>query len=262
MPVVPADVQFRLTANAAAAQYRRPPPYLTYHTVAVIDVPALGKHKTVEREVETRTADDYAVLQDLPHGQRQYGQSFPLIPTFDALSYFRIAYNGPPHRDLLSHVTTYAPITFDAPHATQPGVTVVATTLRNYYARYADDSTDAKAHLLMDPLPALTRNNTSDLYIHDLYVDTATNLPLSVTYTGRDDAVFTLDYTTIDSHWLVDHVYYARTFFAPLHIGQTHFSVEATYDRFTFPVEPGDSKLLPTPPPAETPTPQPSSPPR
>jgi hypothetical protein len=260
MPVVAADVQFRLTANAAAAQYRRPPPSLTYHTVAVIDVPALKKHKIVERAVETRTADDYAVLQDLPHGQRQYGQSFPLIPTFDALSYFRIDYNGPPHRDLLSHVTTFAPITFDAPHPTAAGVAVVATTLRNYYARYADDSTDARAHLIMDPLPALTRNNDSDLYIHDLYVDTATNLPTRVTYTGRDDAVFTLDYTTVDSHWLVDHVYYTRTFFAPLHLGQTHFAVDATYDGFTFPAQPADPKLLP--PDAVLPSPSPSPSPR
>ena len=176
--MVAADALFRLAANAAAEQYRQPPPYLAYHTVADIDVPALKKHKTVERAVETRTADDFAVLQDLPRGQRQYGQSFPLIPTFDALSYFRIDYNGAQHRNLLSHVTTYAPITFSAPHATTPGVTVVATTLRNYYAHYAEDSTDTKAHLIMEPLRALTTNNNSDFYLHEVYIDTAINLPL------------------------------------------------------------------------------------
>jgi hypothetical protein len=248
--VVAADVLFRLTANAAAAQYRQPPPYLAYHTVAKIDVPALNRHKVVERAVETRTADDFAVLQDLPRGQRQYGQSFPLIPTFDALSYFRLEYTGAQHRDLLAHVTTFAPITFEAPHPTTPGVTVVATTLRNYYARYADDSTDAKAHLIMDPLKALTRNNNSDFYIHELYVDTATNLPLRVTYTGHDDVEFTVDYTTVQNHWLVSHVFYTRTFFAPLHIGQTRFSVDATFDGFTFPQTPADPRLLPSPTPA------------
>src|SRR5450631_3841687 len=118
--MVAADVLFRLTANAAAEQYRRPPPYLAYHTIAEINVPALKKHKVVERAVETRTADDFAVLQDLPRGQRQYGQSFPLIPTFDALSYFRLEYSGAQHRDLLAHVTIFEPITFAAPHATVP----------------------------------------------------------------------------------------------------------------------------------------------
>jgi hypothetical protein len=246
--VVAADVLFRLTANAAAEQYRRPPPYLAYHTVAEIDVPALKKHKIVERAVETRTSDDFAVLQDLPRGQRQYGQSFPLIPTFDALSYFRIEYSGAQQRNLLAHETTYAPITFTAPHATTPGVAVVATTLRNYYARYADDSTDAKAHLIMDPLKALTQNNSSDFYLHELYIDTATDLPLRVTYTGHDNVEFTIDYTTVETHWLVSHVFYTRTFFAPFHIGQTHFTVNATFDAFTFPQTPADPKLLLAPP--------------
>jgi hypothetical protein len=251
--VIAADVLFRLTANAAAEQFRRPPPYLAYHTVARIDVHALNRHKIVERAVETRTADDFAVLQDLPRGQRQYGQSFPLIPTFDALSYFRIDYSSAAKRDLLAHVTTFAPITFEEPRATSAGVTVVATTLRNYYARYADDSTDTKAHLIMDPLKALTRNNTSDFYIHELYIDTATDLPLSVTYTGHDDIVFTVDYTTVDTHWLVSHVFYTRTFFAPFHIGATKFTVDATFDDFRFPETPSDPQLLATPTPAPPP---------
>ena len=255
--MVAADVLFRLTANAAAEQYRHPPPFLAYHTVADIDVPALKKHKMVERAVETRTADDFAVLQDLPRGQRQYGQSFPLIPTFDALSYFRIDYSGAQHRNLLAHVTTFAPITFSAPHAT-PGVTVVATTLRNYYAHYADDSTPATAHLIMEPLRALTTNNNSDFYLHELTIDTATNLPLSVTYAGHDNVVFTVDYTTVQTHWLVSHVFYTRTFFAPFHIGQTHFTVNATFDNFSFPEIPADPKLLASPTPAPTPTAQPA----
>jgi len=44
----------------------------------------MHQHKVVSRAVESRTKDDYAVLQDLPNGQRQYAHSFPLIPTFDA----------------------------------------------------------------------------------------------------------------------------------------------------------------------------------
>jgi hypothetical protein len=252
--VVAADVLFRLTANAAAAEYRRAPPFLAYRTAAQIDVAALKRHKVVERSVETRTADDFAVLQDLPRGQRQYGHSFPLIPTFDALSFFRIEYSG--GRNLLAHVTTYEPMTFEEPHATAPGVAVVATTLRNYYARYADDSTDERAHLVLEPLKALTQNNASDFYIHDVYIDTATRLPLSVTYTGHDNVIFTIDYTTVESHWLVRHVFYTRTIFAPLHIGEVTFTVNATYDDFTFPQTPDDPKLA-EPPPTATPEPTP-----
>jgi len=253
--VVTADVLFRLTANAAAVQYRQQPPYLAYHTVADIDIPALKKHRAVERAVETRTADDFAVLQDLPRGRRQYGQSFPLSPTFDALSYFRIDYSGARERDSLAHVTTYAPITFAPPQAAAPGVTVVATTLRNYYAHYAEDSTEARAHLIMDPLKALTQNNTSDFYLHDLYIDTATDLPLRVTYTGRDDIEFTLDYAIVQSHWLIRHATYARTFFGPFRIGRTSIKVDVVFDNFTFPQKPADRILLTSPavaPPSES----------
>lgn len=257
MNVVAADVLFRLTANAAAAEFRQPPPYLAYHTVAEVDVRALKRHKVVERAVETRTADDYAVLQDLPRGQRQYGQSFPLIPTFDALSYFRIDYSGAQQRNMLAHITTYAPITFDMTHASTSNATVVSTTLRNYYAHYADDSTETKAHLIMDPLRALTQGNTSDFYIHEVYIDTATNLPTRVTYRGHDEIEFDVDYTTVEHHWLVSHVFYSRTFFAPFHIGRTTFTVNSTFDNFTFPSTPSDPKLLPTPAPEP---PQPTAP--
>jgi hypothetical protein len=245
--VLTADALFRLTANAAAVQYRQRPAFLAYHTVADIDIPALKRHTAVERAVETRTADDFAVLQDLPRGRRQYGQSFPLSPAFDALSYFRIDYSGARERDSLAHVTTYAPITFAPPPAPAPGVAVVATTLRNYYAHYAADSTDSRAHLIMDPLKALTQNNASDFYLHDLYIDTATDLPLRVTYTGRDDITFTLDYARVQDHWLVSHATYARTFFGPFRIGRTSLTVDVVFDKFTFPALPSDRNVLTSP---------------
>lgn len=247
--MVTADALFRLAANAAAAQYAAAPPYLTYHTVTVIDVPSLKRHKVVERAVEVRTKDDFAALQDLPHGQHQYGQSFPLTPIFDALSYFRLAFNGV-KRDLLSHVTMYQPITFGETKAISANANVVATTLRNYYAHYGADSTDTKAHLVMDALPALTNGNNSDFYIHDVYVDTANNLPTRVTYRGKDDTEFTIDYVTVQNHWLVSHAFYAKTEYGPLRIGRVHFTADSTFDAFTFPTTPSDPKLVPAPNPA------------
>jgi hypothetical protein len=242
--VIAADTAFRLAANAAAAQYAAAPPYLQYHTEAKIDVPSLNRHKVIDRAVETRTKDDRAVLQDLPRGQRQYGNSFPLIPTFDALSYFRLEFNGA-QRDALSHVSMIppGPITFTDAHPANPGVAVVATTLRNYYAQYAPDSTDALSHIMMQPLQALTVGNTSDFYLHDVYVDTTTMLPTRVTYVGHDDTEFTVDYAIVQNHWLISHAFYAHTVHGPLRIGSVHFSVDVTFDQFAFPATPDDPQL-------------------
>ena len=238
--MIAADVQFRTTANAAAAAFAQSPPYLAYKTDVVIDVPSMRQHKTISRAVETRTKDDFAVLQDLPQGQRQYAHSFPLIPTFDALSYFRVTFNGN-RRDMLSYVEPGPVITFKDPRETSHA-DVVVTMLRYYHATYAPDSNDQIAHILMDPLQALTRGNNSDFYIHDVYVDTSTNLPTRVIYTGPT-TTFTCDYAVIEGHWLVNHATYVHTFFGPLHFGRVTATAEASNHDFSFPAAPTDSKL-------------------
>ncbi len=167
--MIAADAAFRNAANAAAAAFAQAPPYVAYRTDATVDVPSLRRHKVISRTVETRTRDDYAVLQDLPKGQRQYAHSFPLIPTFDAISYFRLEYNGD-RRDALSYVQMQQPITFTDPRATSHS-DVVVVSLKYYHATYAPDSTDALLHVVMDPLPSLTRGNDSDFYLHDVYID-------------------------------------------------------------------------------------------
>jgi hypothetical protein len=246
--MIAADVQFRAAANAAAAAYAQAPQYLAYRTDVRVDIPSLGQHKVIVRAVETRTADDYAVLQDLPQGQRQYTHSFPLIPTFDALSYFHLTYNGS-RRDALSSVQLERVLTFSDASANSHS-DVVVTYLRYYHADYAPDTNDRIAHILMDPLPSLTTDNRSDFFLHDVYVDTATNLPTRVVYTGPDTD-FACDYTTAGGHWLVQHVTFARTMYGPLKIGRVHFTVDATNSGFTFPATPSDPKLTgpPAPPP-------------
>lgn len=245
------DAAFRAAANAAAQAYDTAPPYLEYHTVAIVDIPALKQYRVIEREVETRTADDYAVLQDLPRGQRQYGHSFPLIPTFDALSYFHIDFSAP-RRNLTSSITLDQPIRFSNPKPSDPNVAVVVTMLKYYYPQDAADSTGAIRHLVMQPLPALTHGNPSTFYIHDVYIDTATNLPTRVVYEGPQ-ITFALDYVVVQNHWLVSHAHYDRSFVAPLHIGSTHFTADATFDRFAFPALPSDPHLAG--PPSSRPSP-------
>jgi hypothetical protein len=250
--VLTADAEFRATANAAFAAWQNPPPYIAYRVEVEIDVPALKRSRHISRAVESRTRDDLAVLQDLPQGQNQLGHAFPLPPTFDAISYFHLDFHlGDPVRqhNPLTAVTLLPPgpaqpaqpIRFTDPVA-RPDVAVISTSLRNYYAQYAPDSGDRIAHITLQPLSALTTGNSSDFYLKDVYVDTATDLPTRIVYSGPSTE-FVLDYAVVQDHWLVAHARYTRTLIAPLHLGQTTFTTDAVYDEFTFPAEPRDDRL-------------------
>ena len=237
--------QFREAANAAALAWQHQPPYIAYRVDVDVNIPALNESRRISRAVVTRTDKDIAVLQDLPKGQNQVGQSFPVIPTFDALSYFQLNFHlGDPIRrhNPLSGVVMDAPLTFAPVTATNENAAVVVTTLRNYYARYADDSTEQTAHIMLDPLPALTRGNSSTFYLHEIYVDTQSQLPTKVSYHGVD-ADFSVDYSLDGNHWLINHVIYRRTLNGPFRIGRTTFTVDARYADFSFPSDPPDPRL-------------------
>lgn len=242
--MIPADVAFRQAANAAAAAFANSPPYIAYRTSVVIDAASMGRHRVINRAVEVRTADDWAALQDLPRGQHQYAHSFPLSPTFDAISYFHFDYNIA-GRDALSSVTQDRVITFTDPTQSTHADAVVLG-LRYYHAEYAPDSTDAIAHIAMNPLPTLTTGNKSTYFLHDVYVDTASNLPTRVVYEGPD-ARLACDYTVVEGHWLVRHVTLTQTVRAWLHIGQVTFNAEATNTDFSFPATPNDPELAKPP---------------
>ncbi len=241
-----ADAEFRAAANAAYAAWLKSPPYIAYRADVDVDVPAAKQFRRISRSVEVRTKDDTAVIQDLPNGQNQVAHAFPIPPWFDALSYFRLAFKlGDPLRqhNPLTQVVMIAPLTFTDPVGTHPGVTVVVTSLRNYYAQYAPDSNDRIAHIAMQPLAALTRGNDSDFYLHDVYVDTTTNLPTRIVYDGPTTE-FTVDYTTAyGTYWLIDHAFYRHTLTMPLHLMQTTFTTDAHFSDFAFPETPADPRL-------------------
>jgi hypothetical protein len=251
--VLTADAEFRAVANAAFDAWQQQPPCITYRVDVDVEVPAMKQSRRIARAIETRTRDDLAVLQDLPAGQNQLGHAFPVPPTFDALSYFRLDFRlGDPMRqhNPLTAVTLLSPapglppqpLRFSDPVPSRPDIAVVSTTLRNYYAQYAPDSTEGIAHIVMQPLRALTRDNTSDFYLKDVYVDTATNLPTRIGYAGPTTE-FTIEYAVVENHWLIAHVHYVRTLVGPFHIGQTTFTTDASYSAFTFPALPGDPRL-------------------
>jgi hypothetical protein len=245
-PVLSADAEFRAAANAAYAAWLKQPPYIAYRADVDVSVPAEQRYQHVARAVEVRTHDDTAVLQDLPQGQNQLGHAFPIPPWFDALSYFRLEYRlGDPFRqhNPLTQLTMYAPLHYAEAVPSSPDVAVVATTLRNYYAAYAPDSTDRIAHIALQPLAALTRGNDSDFYLHDVYVDTATDLPTRVVYDGPTTE-FAVDYTTTyGPYWLIDHATYRKTLSLPLHLMQTTVLTDAHFSGFTFPQTPADPRL-------------------
>ena len=248
-----ADAEFRSAANAAFDAWQKQPPYIAYRVDVDIDVTGQRNTRHISRAVEARTRDDLAVLQDLPQGANQLGHSFPLPPTFDAISYFRIDFHlGDPIRqhNPLTAVTMYQtvegqppmPIRFSDPVASHAGVSVVAMTLRNYYATYAPDSGDRIAHILMQPLAALTRGNGSDFYLHDVYVDLETNLPTRVVYAGPTTD-FAVDYSVVDDRWVITHATYRKTLVAFMHLAQTTFTVDAHYSNVSFPNPPADARL-------------------
>jgi hypothetical protein len=251
--VLTADAEFRATANAAFDAWQKQPPYIAYRVDVDVNVSALKNPRRISRAVEARTRDDLAVLQDLPQGQNQLGHSFPLPPTFDAISYFRLDFHlADPVRqhNPLTAVTMLAPgpgqpvqpIRFADATPSRPDVAAVASTLRNYYATYADDSTEALAHIVMKPLPALTRNNGSDFYLKDVYVDTSNDLPTRVIYSGPVTE-FSVDYDTRAPHWVVTHAAYRTALFGPLHIGRTTVTIDARYSDTSYPAAPTDERL-------------------
>lgn len=248
-----ADAEFRAAANAAFTAWQHQPPYIAYRVDVDITVSALKQPRHISRAVEARTRDDLAVLQDLPQGQNQLGHAFPVPPTFDVISYFRIDFKlSDPLRqhNPLTALTMLPPgpnlppqpIHFTDVVPSRPDIAAIATTLRNYYAEYAPDSGERLAHIVMKPLPALTRNNASDFYLRDVYIDTTNDLPTRVIYSGPTTK-FTIDYTLHDTHWLIEHARYRTTLFAPLHIGRTTAVTDAHYSDFSFPASPKDERL-------------------
>ncbi|MBV8601213.1 MAG: hypothetical protein JO359_06555 [Candidatus Eremiobacteraeota bacterium] len=86
----------------------------------------------------------------------------------------------------------------------------------------------------MRALPSLTAGNNSDFYITDVLVDNKTMLPLQVTYEGRDDRKFVVDYQILGDAWVVRHAFFEETMFGPLKIGRVHFTSDAAFDNYEF----------------------------
>jgi hypothetical protein len=201
----------------------------------------------VIRSVVVRTRDDLAVLQDLPRGKNQLSHGFPLIPTFDALSYFTLSWKVGAHTEVSAYVHDVVPMTYSDPQP-NPDADVVVTHLRAYKAQYASDSSEApneKTHLVMDPFQFVKEHNNADttFYFADVFIDNATGLPSRVRFAGADEKEFVVDYSTVEGHWVITHAHYEETLHGPLRVGRVHVSADAVYDKFTFPASAPDPRL-------------------
>src|SRR5271165_1890480 len=110
MAITPPEVAFQRAANTAADAVASAPAYISYKVETVATAPSLNQVRTVNRAVDTRTRDDVAVVQDLPQGRRVVTRSFPITPTFDALSYFRFQWRVTAHGTLDASVSDVQPL--------------------------------------------------------------------------------------------------------------------------------------------------------
>jgi hypothetical protein len=234
-------------ANAAAAEWRKRPAYVTYHVDTTVSAPSMNKKREILRYVAARTSDDTAIVQDLPQGREQITHAFPLLPTFDAISAFTLTWQTRLHDTLESYIHDITPLEYTIPTAQTEHADVVVFRLRAYRASYAADSSEApggRTHLTMEPYQFVKDKASKDeFFLDDVVIDNATDLPQHVSYSGPDGLVFAVDYTTVDGHWVVNHTHYEQTAFAPLRLGMVHGIADARFDQFTFPASAPDPRL-------------------
>jgi hypothetical protein len=234
---------------------------MTYRVSTHVSAPAIGKQRDVIRGVMVRTSDDIAVVQDLPTGANQLAHGFPVTPDFDALSNFTLSWKVGFHSEVSSYVHDVQPLTYTDAHSSAD---VVVVRLRQYRADYAPDSSadpSGKTHITLEPYDFVKRQvirPDSTFFLSDVYIDNATGLPTEVRYAGGDDITFIVDYTTLEGHWLINHAHYEETLHGPLRIGSLHVIADAVYDRFAFPSDAPDPRLIAAPAPAASPSARPS----
>ena len=244
--MIPADLALVQLINRTATAYvRNAPAYITYREFTHV-TSSVGRTQDINRYVAVRQADDYAVMQDLPQGAQRVGQAFPIIPYFDPLAGFSYSWFANLKRVDIT-VKRYPPTMWPLP-AADPGVNVVVPYINFWAPSYADDSTSAHLHFQVAPTPSLP---SGDLYPADVVVDPQSQLPshMEIRFIG-DPTIISLDYRTIDGHWVITHARYT----APQHAGPFNFTVtsDTTYQDITFPATPPDPRLAGTPAPTPT----------
>ena len=252
--MLPPDVALvQLINRTAAAFTQNSPAYITYVEHTHISSPGMNRTQDINRTVKVRQADDFAVMQDLPHGAERTGQAFPIIPYFDPLGQgfdFKWYANL---KNVQISLTRYTPgeWTFPTP---APGVNVFVPYASFWRPSYLPDSTDRQPHFRIVPTSAYS----GGICIYDVAVDAQTQLPSRIELRGVHSAEsIAFDYAVIEGHWVITHA----TYTAPQHFGPMNFTIvtETTYDDIAFPAIAPDPRLATPPSPAPTYPPRTSS---
>lgn len=247
--MLPPDIALAQLINRTAAAYvQNAPAYITYRERTHISAQSLGRTQDINRTVQVRQADNYAVMQDLPQGAVRVGQAFPIIPYFDPLgqgfgfSWFANLKNV--QIDLQRMQVGEWPIP-----APDPSVSMFVPYASFWVPSYLPDSTQDRLHIRIEPTAAYT----GDLYVSEVLVDSRTQLPSHIELQSRrDQEVIAMDYQVVDGHWIITHA----TYTAPQHFGPLSFTIvsDTTYDEITFPAAAPDPRLAGTPVPSPSPT--------
>jgi len=240
-----------LIDRAAAAYTNAAPAFITFHENTHVE--GANKSEDINRYVAVRVADDYAIMQDLPHGAQRTGSAFPVIPFFDPFSSFRFSYFA----NLKKIDITFdpgQPFELQLP-APEPGVDAVVPYFSEWAPRYATDNTPDALHLLIEPTP---RTGTDTFYPSEVTEDPATHLPSHVTLQDNGtDMTIGLDYSMVDGYWVITRGTWSATQHIAL-IGAFKVSAVTTFTDFTFPATAPDPRLAGTPRPSSSASPSPS----
>jgi hypothetical protein len=241
--MIPPDVALVQVINRTATTYvQNAPAYITYRERTHVSS-NIGRTEDINRFVQVRQADNYAVMQDLPQGAQRTGQAFPIIPYFDPLAGFSYSWFANLKRIDIT-IKRLEPGLWPLP-APDPKVDVLMPYISFWAPSYMADSTERHLHFRVLPTPSLQQGY---LYPYDLVVDSQTGLPshLEIRFAG-DPTTISLDYQTIDGHWVITHATYS----APQHFGPMNFTVtsDTTYEQMTFPATAPDPRLAGTPAP-------------
>src|SRR5581483_7301034 len=171
--MLPPDVALvQLINRTAAAFAQNAPAYITYVEHTHISSPGMNRTQDINRSVQVRQADDFAVMQDLPHGAERTGQAFPIIPYFDPLGQgFGFSWYANLKNVQIS-LQRYPVGQWPVPQP-DPSVNLFVPYASFWDPSYLPDSTESRPHFRIVPTPAYA----GDMCVWDVVVDPQTHLP-------------------------------------------------------------------------------------
>lgn len=242
--MISADVALANLMNRTARAYvQNAPAYIVYRERTHITAPSLGRSQDINRVVQVRQADNFAVMQDLPQGAQRTGQAFPIIPYFDPFTQFTFSWFANLRRVDIT-LERKPPGLWPVPPQ-DPNVDVVVPYFSFWQPVYAPDTSAAHIDIRVTPTPLLGEG----LFPAQVVEDPRTMLPAHIEMrTTSGDEVIALDYQLVQNHWMITH----GSFTSTQRVGPMSFTVVAdtVYDQISFPATAPDPRLATPPSPA------------